>query len=542
MTVKPAVAALAAIAAIAGAASYGFYRLGIDQGQRMNRLQSAGAPATGAPARTPDERDTAPSSGNKVLYWHDPMVPGQKFDKPGKSPFMDMPLVPVYADAPAEAGSVSINAQVQQNLGVRTADVRQGTLSATVEAVGSVAYNERDLAVVQARAEGFLERLHVRAPLDRVRKGQPLAEIYVPSWVAAQEEYLTATRIGARFGSTHSGDLIDGALQRMRLAGMSDEQIRAFETGAKIQTRATITAPIGGVVGELTAREGMTVTVGTPLFRLNGLSTVWVNADIPEGVAMEVRPGTTVRARAVAWPGVVLEGNVSALLPEVNQATRTVKARIELANPGERLVPGMFVTVIFGRTDGKPVLLVPSEAVIQTGKRTVVVVARADGRFAPTDVEAGLESNGQTEIRNGLQAGQKVVVSGQFLFDSEASLKASITRMTQMPASATPAAPAEFHRGQGNVESIGTDEITISHGPIASLHWGAMTMAFKSPAAGVPSGISPGTPVIFEFAARGDGTFEIRSMAPAPQPVSSDNRAKTSAATADPAARPPAKR
>ena len=422
---------------VIGAGGYGVYRLGVSRGVEMTRSTVDGAvPATTSPTAQ-KVGDADPSTGKKVLYWHDPMVPGQKFDKPGKSPFMDMQLVPVYADAAGDSGSVSISPRVQQNLGVRTAEVRRGTVTATVEAVGSVAYNERDIAVVQARANGFLERLYVRAPLDAVRKGQPLAEIYVPDWVAAQEEYLTAKRIGEHLTSANLGGLADGALQRMRLAGMSDAQIRSVEAGGKVQPRLTITAPIGGVVGELTAREGMTVMAGTPLFRLNGLSTVWVNAEVPEGAAAQVRPGTTVEARAPALPGVVLKGKVSAILPEVNPATRTIKARIELANPGARLVPGMFATINFDPLAGKEVLLVPSEAVIQTGKRSVVVVAQADGSFAPIDVAVGVDSNGQTEIRQGLQAGQKVVVSGQFLFDSEASLKASTTRMSEMPASAT---------------------------------------------------------------------------------------------------------
>jgi Cu(I)/Ag(I) efflux system membrane fusion protein len=222
----------------------------------------------------------------------------------------------------------------------------------------------------------------------------------------------------------------------MRLAGMSEEQIRAIEAGGKVQPRLIITAPIGGVVGELTAREGMTVMAGAPLFRLNGLSTVWVNAEIPEGAAAQVRPGNPVEARTPAVSDTVFKGKVSAILPEVNPATRTIKARIELGNPGGQLVPGMFATINFMPVARKEVLLVPSEAIIQTGKRSVVVVAEGDGKFASFDVEVGLDRNGQTEIRKGLEVGQKVVVSGQFLVDSEANLKASTARMGEMPAPA----------------------------------------------------------------------------------------------------------
>src|SRR5688572_21221237 len=180
MRARTLAAALVA-AVIVAAGGYGLYSIGMNAGMKMAAPGSAPA-KNGAPER-------------KILYWHDPMVPGQKFDKPGKSPFMDMQLVPVYADEAGAEGTVSINPRMQQNLGVRLAEVRKGALAPTVEAVGSVAYNERDVAVVQARANGFVERLHVRATLDPVRKGQPLAELYVPDWVAAQEEYLSARRM-----------------------------------------------------------------------------------------------------------------------------------------------------------------------------------------------------------------------------------------------------------------------------------------------------------------------------------------------------------
>ena len=433
MTRKTLILALL-VAGLASVSGYGLYRLGMNRGMQMAGAapSSTSTPSSsGAPKKA---GDIDPSTGTKVLYWHDPMVPGQKFDKPGKSPFMDMQLVPVYADGDSGQGTVVISPRVQQNLGVRTAEVKRGVMQPTIEAVGSVAYNERDVALVQARSNGYVERLYVRAPLDPVRQGQPLAELYVPDWVAAQEEYLSAKRITAQGGDKAYEGLVDAARQRMRLAGMNEEQIRRLETSNSVQPRITLTAPISGVVAELGAREGMTVMAGAPLFRINGLSTVWVNAEVPESVASQVRPGNAVEARTAAVPSEVFKGKVSAILPEVNPATRTIKARVELANPAGRLLPGMFAKVNFAPAVQNEVLLVPSEAVISTGKRMVVVVAQGDGKFAPVDVQVGLDSNGQTEIRSGLQAGQKVVVSGQFLVDSEASLKASTARMSEMPA------------------------------------------------------------------------------------------------------------
>ncbi|HWW68963.1 MAG TPA: efflux RND transporter periplasmic adaptor subunit, partial [Duganella sp.] len=230
--------------------------------------------------------------------------------------------------------------------------------------------------------------------------------------------------------------LVEGARQRMRLAGMTDGQIRLVESSGKVHPRLTVSAPIGGVVAELGAREGMTVASGAQLFRINGLSTVWVNADLPENVAAKVRPGDAVEARSPALPGSVFKGKVGAVLPEVSAATRTLKARIELANTGGQLVPGMFATITFASGRDADVLLVPSEAVIQTGTRSVVILARDGGTFQPVDVELGGEGDGRTEIRKGLSAGQKIVLSGQFLLDSEASLKGTSTRMGEPPQAA----------------------------------------------------------------------------------------------------------
>jgi Cu(I)/Ag(I) efflux system membrane fusion protein len=298
----------------------------------------------------------------------------------------------------------------------------------------------------------------------------------------------------------------------MRLAGMSEAQIQLVESTGKLHTRLTLVAPIDGVAGELTVREGMTVMSGAPLFRINGLGTVWVNAELPESVAAAVRPGIAVEARAAAVPGRTFKGQVSAILPEVNPATRTLKARVEIANPGGQLVPGMFATVSFAPASQREGVLVPSEAVIQTGRRTVVVLAdqAADGkqRLAPVDVEVGAEANGMTEIRKGVEPGQRVVVSGQFLIDSEASLRATTTRLAEGGASA----PASY-TGTGKVEAVGKASVTLSHGPIPSLMWGPMTMDFKLREP-LPAGIVPGSNVAFDFVATSHGEFEIVAIRP----------------------------
>ena len=518
---KSLVIGLIAIALL-GAAGYGVYALGMKHGMGMNTATpavtpnpSANEPATTSAADVEPvpqsiaqgedatrrhitagikAGDIDPVTGKKILYYHDPMVPGNKFDKPAKSPFMDMMLVPVYADSDGDGSRVTVSPRIQQNLGIRTAEVVEGTLSPKVAAVGSIAFNERDQVIVQARATGYVERLLVRATLDRVAKGQSLAELYVPDWIAAQEEFLSVRRMQG----TDLAPLVDGARQRMRQAGMSDAQIALVESSGRTQPRITLVAPIGGVVTELMAREGMTVMPGATLFRINGLSTVWANAEVPESQAALLRPGAKVQAISPAVPGMKFDGKVQAILPEVDPTTRTLKARLELANPGSMLVPGMFVQMQFMDMRAEKALLVPTEAIIQTGKRTVAMLAEENGRFRPVDVEIGIESDGQTEIKRGLQAGQRVVVSSQFLIDSEASLKGIEARLNVEPKPTT-ANTAPRYNGTAKIEAISHDTMTLSHGPIAALNWGAMTMEFKLPKGGMPRGLEAGDRVDFEF-------------------------------------------
>lgn len=521
-------------ACLVSAGGYGLYSLGMSRGSAMGAPEMPAATQNTSPApgtatgEVPQSiaqgedatrrhisaglkaGDTDPVTGSRILYYHDPMVPASKFDKPAKSPFMDMMLVPVYGQNESDQGKVTVSPRIQQNLGVRTASVTEGTLSPSVSAVGSIAFNERDQAIVQARATGYVERLYVRATLDRVSKGQPLVDLYVPEWIAAQEEFLAIRRMqGADLAP-----LVDGARQRMRLAGMTDEQIGRVETSGRAQARITLTAPVGGVVVELLAREGMTVMPGATLFRINGLSTVWANAEVPESQAALVRPGTRVQARSPAAPGTTFEGKVQAILPEVNPATRTLKARLELANPGARLVPGMFVSMQFMDMRADKVLLIPTEAVIQTGKRTVVMLAEENGRFRPADIEAGIESGGQTEVKRGLQAGQRVVVSSQFLIDSEASLKGVESRLNELPKPAA-ADTAPRYEAEAKIEALEKDAITLSHGPIAALKWGPMTMEFKPPPAkDLPRNMAAGDRVTFEFYMNTEGLPQITRISP----------------------------
>jgi Cu(I)/Ag(I) efflux system membrane fusion protein len=519
---------------LAGAAGYGLYWMGMQKGARDTAAATAagGGPGTAAaPAEAGPQSiaegegatrrhiaqglkagDTDPATGRKILYYHDPMVPATRFDKPAKSPFMEMMLVPVYADGDTDQGKVTVSPRIQQNLGVRTALAVEGMLSPQVTAVGNIAFNEREQAVIQARATGYVERLRVRATLDRVSQGQVLAELYVPDWVAAQEEFLAVRRLeGANVAS-----LVDGARARMRLAGMTDRQIRDIESGGRVNPRTLVVAPASGLVTELAVREGMAVMPGATLFRINGFATVWANAEVPESQAALVRPGARVRAQTPAVPGEVFEGRVDALVPDVDPATRTIKARVELRNAGGRLIPGMSVSMQVSDTRPDRSILVPTEAVIHTGKRTVVILAEDNGRFRPVEVQAGIESGGQTEIRKGVQAGQRVVVSAQFLIDSEASLKGVEARLNEGPRpAAAAAAAAARHEGEGRVDAMAKEAMTLTHGPIPSLRWGTMTMDFKSPPPNaLPRNLQAGDRISFEFFIDTDGLPQLTRVAP----------------------------
>jgi membrane fusion protein, copper/silver efflux system len=337
---------------------------------------------------------------------------------------MDMELVPRYADE-GQGTAVRVDPAVAQNLGIRLGKAEMAEFGPRLAAVGSVAFDERRLHVVQARVEGYVIRLHVKSPLERVRRGQPLAEIQAPAWLAAEAEYLEL--LDAE--SARAQAVRDAARERLVVLGVPETMIRRIEETRMTDATTTVFAPADGVVTELGVREGAAFMPGAPLFRINGLETVWVNAAVPEAQVSLISPGSAVEARATAWPGFAFEGRVFALLPEIDPATRTMPVRIGIANPEQKLAPGMFVTLEFVAEPGAPQLVVPSEAVIVTGERSVVVVAREGGGFDVAEVTTGAEADGRTAILSGLSEGQSIVLSGQFLIDSEATLKSAVTRL-----------------------------------------------------------------------------------------------------------------
>ncbi|MQU65576.1 efflux RND transporter periplasmic adaptor subunit [Pseudomonas sp. FSL R10-1350] len=375
--------------------------------------------AAGWWAGQPRDTGMAPSmaaSAPKALYWYDPMFPQQKFDKPGKSPFMDMQLVAQYADDKADAQTLRVDPGQTENLGVRLATVSRGMLATRVMASGVLGFNERDVAVIQARTPGFVERVYNLAPGDVLKPDAALADVLVPEWAAAQEEFLALKRVG-------DSALLAAARQRLRLTGMPPALIAQVERSGKVQPVLTVTSPVGGVLQTLNVRQGMTLGLGETLAQVNGLGSVWLTLAVPEAQAAAVAPGQTVEARLPAFAGEVFKGTVSTILPQTNADSRTLQVRVELANPGARLRPGLTAQVSLEQSIDQHVLWVPSEAVIRTGHQALVMLAEEGGHYRPVEVRTGSENDGQTAILQGLQEGQQVVSSGQFLLDSEASLK-----------------------------------------------------------------------------------------------------------------------
>lgn len=450
------------------------------------------------PAGHSDNAMASTAAGSsKVLYWYDPMVPSQHFDKPGKSPFMDMQLQPKLADdGGGDSAGLRIDPSAQQNLGIRLAPVERRPFNTAIDAAGTVGFNERELAIVQARTNGFVSRVYARAPGDVIARGAPLVDLLVPEWAGAQQEFIALR---------HSGDasLVDAARDRLKLLGMPEEMIHRLEQSGEPQTTVTISAPIAGVIQTLNARAGMTIATGMTLVEINALSTVWLTAAVPEALGQQVAMDDTVAARFPALAGEVIEGHVIAILPQTNAGSRTLSVRVELPNRDSRLRPGQYAQVTLHSTQNAALLSVPSEAVIRSGTRNVVI-AKQDDRFEPVAVETGREADGRTEILNGLREGEQVVASGQFLIDSEANLTGVLSRMENSGRKKAPTATSPLYETIGTIEAIDNDQITLSHQPVPALGWGAMTMSFKLARPDLTQSFKTTDRVKFAFRQNGD--------------------------------------
>jgi membrane fusion protein, copper/silver efflux system len=388
------------------------------------------APAAASQASSSAAASASETGARKILYWYDTMVPQQHFDKPGLSP-MGMEMVPKYADEGTPKDVVRIDPATVQNLGVRTALAERRMLASAIRVPGTITWDLRQAITISARTDAVVGKLDIRAPYTVVAAGQPLAHLLSPQWSSAIAEYDALQHVQ----SADAKSLRAASRERLQVLGLTPADIRSSRRGAG----ATITlhAPQAGVVTTLDVREGQRVTAGQTLMTVTGLSTVWVEAALPQAAAGTVRNGTPVGVTVDALPGRSFHGTVETLLPDVDAMTRTQRARIVLDNADGALSPGMFATVQLQPARGEVVVVVPDDALIATGSQTRVIVAEGDGHFRPLAVRTGRSAGGYTEILGGMHGGEKVVISGQFLIDSEASLSGALERLNASAKSAS---------------------------------------------------------------------------------------------------------
>ncbi|OIN94419.1 MAG: efflux transporter periplasmic adaptor subunit [Comamonadaceae bacterium CG1_02_60_18] len=508
-------------------------------------------------ASTPDGTGAgaATKPGKKLLYYRNPMGLPDTSPTPKKDP-MGMDYIAVYeggdaqeADAP---GQVSINTQKVQKLGVRVETAQKRALDKTVRAAGRIEPDERRLHTIAPKFEGYVERLLVNTTGQSVAKGQPLFEAYSPELVSAQREYaiaaqgVTALKDAGSQAQAGMQQLAQSSLLRLKNWDISDEQIKALSSTGATQRTLIFRSPASGIVMEKKAVQGMRFMPGEMLYQVADLSRVWVIADVFEQDLAQVKNGAKARVSINAYPDKTFAGVVTYVYPTLKAETRTVPVRVELANPGGLIKPGMFAQVELQVTVRTPGVTVPLSALIDSGTRQLVLVQVKEGRFEPREVKTGARSDTYIEVLSGVSEGEQVVVSANFLIDAESNLKAAVGGFAApaLPAAgvsggtadaktaqtstvgplptvkasdAKPgAAAATGHQAHGKVEEMNSAAGTISmaHDAIPSLKWPAMTMEFKVANAALLQGLKPGAVIDFEFVERAPGEWVITSVKP----------------------------
>jgi Cu(I)/Ag(I) efflux system membrane fusion protein len=384
------------------------------------------------------------------------------------------------------------------------------------DAIGTTRFDESMADVVQSRVTGYIDHLYASAPMQHVAKGAPIASLFVPDWLAPQEEYLALRRGGMDAG------LLAAARARMQALSIPDGLIASLDRTGKAQTHVTLFSQEAGVLTELNVRDGAMVSPGQTLAKVAGLSKLWLIVEIPESHALQVQPGMMVDATFAGDASQHFSGHIREILPGITPDSRTLQARLEIDNAALTLTPGMLLRAHV--SGAKPVsrLFVPSEVVITTGKRSLVIVRNADGRLQPVEITVGNDSGDNTEVTSGLTEGQQVVASGQFLIDSEASLTSVLPKLegsvelgapASAPVSASTPAATQTYQTTGKVEKITPSDITLSHQPVPALGWGAMTMTFGKPSPTAFPDIKPGESVHFVFRQSEDG-YQLTTVEP----------------------------
>jgi Cu(I)/Ag(I) efflux system membrane fusion protein len=396
-----------------------------------------------------------PKKERRIKYWVDPMDPRNISDKPGKAP-CGMALVPVYEEVgeAAAPGTIAVEARTLQSMGVRTAKVEVRPLARTIRAVGRVTYDERRLAQVTTKVNGWVDRLFVKVTGDPIHQGQPLLSIYSPELVSTQQEYLLALKNLKSLENApypELGDsarrLLDASRRRLEYWDIPPSQIEALEKTGEVKKDLALASPVPGIVIKRLVTQGQMVQAGMPLLEVADLTEVWVEADIYEYELPWVKVGEKAQMTLSYLPGETFTGKIEYLYPYLKGSTRTAKVRLRFANPKLSLKPEMYAQVEIKSPLPQPVVAVPSEAVLDSGARQLVFIALGKGRFEPREVRLGAEGDGGLrEVLSGLQGGEEVVVSAQFLLDSESRIREAVAKMLRAPApepgkEATPPAP-----------------------------------------------------------------------------------------------------
>lgn len=423
-------------------------------------------------------------------------------DKPGKSP-MGMDLIPFYAGADEDGSTVTISPAVVQNLGVRTAKAELTRLWRGIDTVGYVDYDESKVSHIHLRTEGWIERLAVESEGERVKKGDFLFDVYSPKLVNAQEELVTALATGNK-------GLIKATRERLSALGISSSQIDRLQKDKKVKQRISIYAPQDGVVSVLPVREGMFVKPSQKVMTLGDLSSVWLLAEVFERQSEWVAVGQAAEVSLSYIPGKIWDGKVEYIYPSLDPKTRTLKVRLRFDNPGELLKPNMYANVkIYGGAK-ENTIVIPLEGLIRTGRNERVIINLGEGRFEARDVTAGIESGNYVEILEGVDAGDEIVTSGQFLIDSEASMRASLTRMSE-PADEKmndmqDTEAAKNVSGSGVIKKVMSEDrkLNLQHEAIEDIGWPAMTMDFSVADDVDIGGLSVGDNVMFQLERRND--------------------------------------
>jgi RND family efflux transporter MFP subunit len=498
--------------------------LAVGGGYWLGKAPKVGAGDT-AMASAPAAASTPSAApARKLLYYRNPMGLPDTSPVPKKDS-MGMDYIAVHegedgvADAGSAAGEIKISTEKVQKLGVKTEAATVRELARRVTAAGRVEIDERRLHNVAPKFEGWVERLHVNATGQPVARGQPLFEVYSPELVSAQREYMVAAKgvVALKDASAEmqSGmrQLAEASLARLRNWDISEEQIKALAAGGEAKRTLTFRSPAGGVVLEKKAVAGMRFMPGEMLYQIADVASVWVLADVFERDIGAVKVGAGATVKINAYPDKGFTGNVAYIYPTLKAETRTIPVRIELANPGGLLKPAMYASVELAVGGAQKVLTVPHSAVIDSGMRQIVLLQKGAGRFAPREVRLGQRSDEYVEVREGLAEGDAVVVAANFLIDAESNLKAALSGLTPAPAQA--AKGSVSHQASGTLEAIDAKNgtVTVTHGPVASLAWPAMTMDFILANPGLVDKLKAGAPVDLEFVERGPGEWVITKLA-----------------------------